>query len=62
MKVQIDKQIKNISFNGSVSDLLKELKIQREECVVKVNSKLAADNKKLIESDEVEIIKVVFGG
>lgn len=62
MKIQIDKQTKEMRFEGDISQLLKELKIQREECVVKVNGKIAPDNKELKEMDEVEIIKVVFGG
>lgn len=62
MKIQIDKQTKEMNFQGTVSQLLKELKVQREECVVKINGKIAPDNKELKGSDEVEIIKVVFGG
>jgi sulfur carrier protein ThiS len=47
---------------GQISRLLSELKIPREEVLVKVNGKLAPEDAEISASDRVEIIKVVFGG
>ncbi|VVB58262.1 Uncharacterised protein [Candidatus Anstonella stagnisolia] len=46
----------------SCASLLKKLKISREECIVKVNGKPAADERKIGAKDSVEIITIVFGG
>ena len=62
MELVFDNQSKEIEFVGSVSSLLRDLKVMREEVVVKVNGKLAPETKKLDSKDKVEIIKVIFGG
>ena len=54
------KTIKN--FSGTLIELLKKLKVMREEVVVKVNGKLVPETTRLKKTDRVEIIKVVFGG
>lgn|GEM_PF-6375068 len=46
----------------SCGQLLKKLKISREECIVKVNGKPAADERKISAKDNVEVITIVFGG
>lgn len=53
---------KNIEFDGTVDQLLKQLNIRREEVVVKINGKLAPETTTVNGNDSVEIIKVVFGG
>ena len=49
-------------FNGTPIELLKKLKIMREEVLVKVNGKLVPETTRLKKTDKVEVIKVVFGG
>ena len=62
MELILDNQRKEMEFDGTIISLLKDLKVMREEVVIKVNGKLAPETKKLTKSDKVEIIKVVFGG
>ena len=62
MELIIDKKQKTITFNGTITTLLKSLSVMREEVVVKVNGKLAPETKTVSADDKVEIIKVVFGG
>ncbi|MBN2477994.1 MoaD/ThiS family protein [Candidatus Micrarchaeota archaeon] len=50
------------SFRGPAMDLIKKMGFRREEVVIKINGKLSSDLEEIIDSDEVEIIKVVFGG
>lgn len=58
----LDDRPAGIEFQGAVSGLLKELKVMREEVVVKINGKLAPETAIVKSGDKVEIIKVVFGG
>lgn len=62
MELIIDNEPKLVDYTGPVSMLLKDLRLLREEVVVKVNGKLAPETKKVGKKDRVEIIKVVFGG
>jgi len=62
VKVEWDGKKREMGFEGSVSALLKELGVQREMVVVKVNGKLAPDGKRVGEGDKVEVIRVVYGG
>jgi len=62
MDLVFDNIKKSKKFKGTVSDLLKDLKVMREEVVVKVNGRLAPETMMLADSDRVEVIKVVFGG
>ena len=62
MQVLFDNIEKSMKHKGDVSALLKKLSVMREEVVVKVNGKLVPDTRTLSDSDEVEVIKVVFGG
>jgi thiamine biosynthesis protein ThiS len=62
MQVLFDNRKKSIKHKGDVSALLKKLNVLREEVVVKVNGKLVPDTRALSDSDNVEVIKVVFGG
>ncbi len=62
MELILDKQCRQLSFDGTVAELLRELKVMREEVVVKVNGKLTPETATLKASDRVEVVKVVFGG
>lgn len=48
-----------MKFKGKITELLKELKINREEAVVKVDGKLAPEICELDGDEEIEIIRVV---
>jgi sulfur carrier protein ThiS len=62
MRLILDGIQKDIVHTGSVEKLLKSLKIRREEVIVKVNGKTTPETIDLSTNDEVEIIRVVFGG
>ncbi len=50
------------NFNGKISELIKKLAFSREEVLVRVNGKLVPEDAKINSKDNIEIIKVVFGG
>lgn len=62
MQLVLDNKKSEIQFQGTVSSLLKHLKVLREEVVIKINGRLAPETTELKSEDMVEIIKVVFGG
>ncbi len=62
MELVFDNQEREVDFSGTVDELLKELKVMREEVVIKVNGKITPETESVGENDKVEIIKVVFGG
>jgi sulfur carrier protein ThiS len=62
MELILDNRPSVMEFSGKISDLLRELKVMREEVVIKVNGKLAPETREIEPSDKVEIIKVIFGG
>jgi sulfur carrier protein ThiS len=62
MELVFDNQKSERQFNGTLAELLKDLKVMREEVVIKVNGKLAPETEMIGPEDKVEIIKVVFGG
>jgi thiamine biosynthesis protein ThiS len=62
MEVLFDNQKQKVKFQGTVTDLLRKLRVMREEVIVKVNGKLVPETRPLDTNDKVEIIKVVFGG
>ncbi len=62
MKLLVNNNPQEISFKGTAEQLLKQLKIRREEVVIKINGQLAPETSELADSDNIEIIKVVFGG
>jgi len=62
MKLIIDNEKTELDFSGTLDALLRELKLMREEVVVKVNGKLAPETARVGPGDEVNVIKVVFGG
>jgi len=62
MKLFLDGRAKKLRHAGTVSSLLKKLKVRREEVVVKLNGRLAPETAYVGANDKVEVIKVVFGG
>lgn len=62
MQLILNNEQKRLAFSGSVAQLLNKLNILREEVVIKINGKLAPETTKICRNDQVEIIKVVFGG
>ncbi len=62
LKVEFEGEVKEVSFSGSAAELLKKLNINREEVVLKVNGKIAPEDVSLKGDEEIEIIRVVFGG
>ena len=62
MEVRVDNEMRELMFSGTIGELLRELRLMREEVVVKVNGKLAPETRALSAKDKVHIIKVVFGG
>lgn len=62
MQIILNNQKKQMDFSGTADQLLKQLNIRREEVVIKINGKLAPETTKLNGNDNIEIIKVVFGG
>lgn len=62
MQLTINNEKQTLEFSGTAESLLKKLNIRREEVVIKVNGKLAPETISLKGDENVEIIKVVFGG
>lgn len=62
MKLILDGIHKDIDHSGPVCQLLKALGIRREEVVVKVNGEVSPETADVGKKDQVEIIRVVFGG
>ena len=62
MELIFDNQRKEMEFDGTLMTLLRDLKVMREEVVIKVNGKLVPETSRIKPKDKVEIIKVVFGG
>ena len=62
MELIFDNRKMDMEYQGTVEELLKDLKVMREEVVIKVNGKLTPETANVGAGDRVEIIKVVFGG
>jgi sulfur carrier protein ThiS len=62
LEIRVDNQARDMEFSGTIGGLLRELRLMREEVVVKVNGRLAPETRVLSAKDRVEVIKVVFGG
>jgi sulfur carrier protein len=58
------KDVKEIEFeeNLKVEDILKREDIPLETVVVKVNNQTVTEDEIVEDNDEVEIIKVIYGG
>lgn len=62
VEIRVDNDKLDMEFDGTIGELLRELKLMREEVVVKVNGKLAPETRTISKSDKIHVIKVVFGG
>lgn len=64
MKVFIERENKNkqIKFNGTVSQLLHQLKLNSSTVLVAKNNTLVTEGDKLSDNDEVKILSVISGG
>ncbi|MEK6892258.1 MAG: MoaD/ThiS family protein [Nanoarchaeota archaeon] len=64
--VFIDKENKNklieLDNSSSVSDLLKELKINPVTVIVSRNNELILEDEELKDNDEIKILSVISGG
>ena len=63
MDIILNGQKKKCAFKGGeVVSFLSSLSLRSEEVLVKVNGSLVPEDAQISTKDEVEIIKVVFGG
>ena len=53
---------KELAFEGTVSDLLKKLKINSEAVLVSKNNELLTQKDKIKKSDSIKILSVISGG
>ena len=60
--VERENKKKNIKFNGSVSELLKQLKLNPAAVLVSKNSILVTEEDFLDDGDAVKILSVISGG
>lgn len=56
------KQVRVDTDASDVGQLLKTLEISPQEALVRVNGKLRPESMPISKKDEVEVIRVVFGG
>ena len=63
MNIILNGQKKKCSFRGGEAiSLLSSLSLRSEEVLVKVNGSIVPEDAQISIKDEVEVIKVVFGG
>ena len=64
IKLITKKDIKDIeiSENTTIADILKKEEIPIETVVVKLNGDTVTEDEKVKNGDELEIIKVIYGG
>ena len=60
--IEDENEVKEISNNITIKDLLKILEIPSETVVVKKNEYIVINEEIVEEGDNIEIIKVIFGG
>ena len=62
MDVIVDGKKTKAKSASSVAELLSSLSLNGEEVLVKVNGKLAPNGMKIAATDEVKVMRVIFGG
>ncbi|VVB66604.1 ThiS family protein [Candidatus Gugararchaeum adminiculabundum] len=62
MLVRVNSEKRKLGYSGDVKGLLKLLKVQKETVVVAKNGKIVPETETVGGNDEVELIKVIFGG
>ena len=60
--IETDNETKEIEFSGTVSQLLKKLKINPETVITAKDNELVADEEELKDSDEIKLLTVISGG
>ena len=62
-KVFIERENRNVNVKAkNVSELLKNLKINKEVVLVVKNNVLVTEDEKLNEDDKIELVSVISGG
>jgi len=56
------KIVKKIKFKGKISELLSKLNINSEVVILKRNGALVTEMDVLKDNDELEIVRVIYGG
>ena len=62
MELTVDGKKTRAPSAATVAELISTLKLNGEEVLVKVNGKLAPNGMKIAASDEIKVMKVIFGG
>ncbi len=64
MKIYLEVNKKNMEmpFQGTVEELLEELKINPEEVLVVKNGEIVTSDEELFDEDNIQILSVVSGG
>ena len=62
MELTVDGNKTRAPSAATVAGLLASLSLNGEEVLVKVNGKLAPNGMKIAASDEVKVMRVIFGG
>ena len=62
MLVKIGSEKKKVKYSGDARGLLRLLGVQKETVIVAKNGKIVPESENVSEKDEIELIKVIFGG
>jgi len=62
MEVTVDGKKTKATSAATVAELISSLSLNGEEVLVKVNGKLAPNGMKIAASDEIKVMRVIFGG
>lgn len=62
MELTVDGRKTNARPVSTVGELILALKLNGEEVLVKVNGKLAPNGMKIAATDEIKVMRVIFGG
>ena len=60
--IERTKEKKNLTFKGTVAQLLAQLKVNPETVLVSRNNELLTDTDNVTSEDKIEILSVVSGG
>lgn len=52
----------NLKAGAKIADLLKQLKINKEEVITIINNEIVTENEKIKEKDNVKFLSVISGG
>lgn len=60
--IEFSNKRKAFRFSGTVSQLLKKLKINPETVIVAKGNELVTEKEKLADSDSIQVLSVISGG